>query len=145
MDEEELQDFEPGEFSDLGDSQDAFDDDEEGSAQDGFEEEGLEEFDDEEDEDLLGGIGKRKAQPEAQEVIIDQKFFDRLVKQLQTNAGGGAVKLYLQVFSDLVLEQKKHAQRKRKFVAHELQLIDQVVRFTLEQFPPLLKKIVGFE
>lgn len=146
MDEEELQDFQPGEFSDLDDSQAELFDDEDGEGEDGFEEEGFEEFDDEEEDELIGTSERRKKDaPEAKEIIVDEKFYNRLIKQLETNAGAGAIKLFLQVFSDLALEQKKQSQRKRKFVAHELQLIDQLVRFTIEEFPDLLKRIVGFE
>lgn len=145
MDEEELQDFQPGDFSDLDDSQAELFDDEDGEGEEGFEEEGFEDFDDEEEDELIGTSGRKNDAPDAREIIVDEKFYNRLIKQLETNAGVGAIKLFLQVFSDLALEQRKQSQRKRKFVAHELQLIDQLVRFTIEEFPELLKKIVGFE
>jgi hypothetical protein len=142
MEEEDIFD---GEFSDLP----------EGEEEDGFGEEGMEEDDfqdfDDEDEMIddpvedLPTTTKAKPVEEKENVEVTQRFFEKLKGQLSKNPGAGSLKLFLQVFVDLLNDETKDRFRKRAFIITDLNLLNEVVKYGVGEFPAILIKAVGLK
>lgn len=133
------------EFSDLQeDDQDGF---EEGSF---GEEEGFGDFD-EEDDLLDAPLGTsdnaERARPveEKENVEVNQVFFDKLVAQLEKKPGYGSLKLFLQVFVDLLNDETADRYRKRAYAVSDLKLLNSIVKFGVEKFPAILTEASGME
>lgn len=135
-----------GEFSDLNDEDiDGGDDDSYGD-----EEEGFDDYDDEEDllEEPVGNTGRSeraKVVEEKENVEVNDVFFDKLVNQLEKKPGYGTLKLFLQVFVDLLSEETKDRYRKRSYGVTDLKLLNRIIKFGIEKFPQILTTASGME
>jgi hypothetical protein len=132
-----------GEFSDLqGDELDGYDEEDFG------EEEGLGELD-EEDELLQMGsefrTEKAKQVAEKENIEVTERFFDKLVGQLERKPGYGSLKLFLQVFVDLLNDETKDKLRKKAYTITDIQLLNRVMKYGVEQFPAILAASSGLE
>lgn len=141
MDEEEIFD---GEFSDLPDDAE-FDDF--GDEEMGDEEEA--DFDDEDElleapAGALEPVSKARPVEEKENIEVTQRFFDKLKGQLSRKPGAGSLKLFLQVFVDLLNDETKDRFRKRAFIVTDLKLLNAIVKYGVEEFPSILEASAGF-
>lgn len=140
MEDDEIFD---GQFSDLNEDDDGgdFGDEEIG-------EEEMDQFDD--DEELLDGPegqfeGAVKAKPveEKENVEVTQRFFDKLRGQLERKPGAGSLKLFLQVFVDVLNDETSDRFRKKAFITTDLNVLNAIVKFGVEEFPAILETAAG--
>jgi hypothetical protein len=138
-----------GDFSDLQDEDEGWD--EEDGADEELEEDLEGEDAPDEEEELLDAPSeptKKKravAEEDKENVVITEKFFSRMVTQLETKPGQGSLKLFLQIFVDLLGEQNTDKFRKRTFTVLELDLLRTVLDFGVHRFPEILVKALGIK
>ena len=78
-------------------------------------------------------------------MAVNEAFFDKLVQQLEKKPGMGSLRLFLQVFVDMMNEEQTNKYRKRVYVVSDLELLNKIIRYGLESFPGILIKAAGFE
>lgn len=137
MEEEEIYD---GGFSDLED-EDGFD----GGENEISDLEGEEgEFDDlEEDETIMNPLGEKK-EVVIENVEITEKFFEKLRDRLEKNPGFGSIKMFLQIFVDLLNEENTQTKRKRAYLVTDLNLMNSIIRYGVEVFPAIVIKFAEY-
>ncbi len=141
----EQEDIYDGDFSDLQ-SGDGFEAEE--GANDEYSYSDLE--DDPEDpeeaddpEDQATQHSRRAGEQEAESLEVTPKFFERLKNQLLQNPGFGSLKVFLQVFFDLINEDSQKKKRKTSYLVTDFALMNSIIRFGIEAFPAILIKASG--
>ena len=102
-----------------------------------LEQENLEEFEEENNKEKFRG---------PKEIIVDKKYLERLMANMQTSQGFETSKKLIRLFGECVKGDEPDLEKnKRIYIINDVEMVDTLITYMLMEFPKFLEEKSGLE